>query len=149
MINTNYSDAYKEVLIVLNNLSQEDYEKIPRKYIEFLEANCNNNNEFKYDTSKNFDEQDLLDESKYILFGLFEKFGATDVQKSKINSFKISFNNKLEEQKRKDNSYEDLFKNRQNNIPLAKNEVVALVEYKEPKWYQKLFKKFMKIFKKT
>ena len=34
MINTNYANAYKEVLIVLNNLIKEDYEKIPKEYIE-------------------------------------------------------------------------------------------------------------------
>ena len=33
MINTSYANAYKEVLIVLNNLIKEDYEKIPKEYI--------------------------------------------------------------------------------------------------------------------
>ena len=42
MVKTNYANAYKEVLIVLNNLTKEDYAKIPKEYIEFLAANCNN-----------------------------------------------------------------------------------------------------------
>ena len=84
MINTNYANAYKEVLIVINNLVQEDYDKIPKEYIEFLENNANSDYDFKYDSSKSFDQQELLDDTKYILFGLFEKYGATEKQKLKI-----------------------------------------------------------------
>ena len=42
MINAKYANEYKEVLAVLNNLVKEDYEKIPKEYIEFFETNCNN-----------------------------------------------------------------------------------------------------------
>ena len=38
-----------------------------------------------------FEEQDLLDDTKYILFGLFEKFGATELQKEKIKAFKNNY----------------------------------------------------------
>ena len=88
MVKTNYANAYKEVLVILNNLIKEDYDKIPKEYIEFLKSNCNNEYEFYYDNSKTFEEQELLDDTKYILFGLFEKFGATEVQKEKIKAFK-------------------------------------------------------------
>ena len=72
-------------MVVLDNLVDEDYEKIPNEYINFFKSNANNAYEFKYDYSKSFDEQDLLDDTKYILFGLFEKFWTTEIQKSKIN----------------------------------------------------------------
>ena len=99
MINTVYTNAYKEVLIVISNLVKEDYEKIPKEYIKFLKENCNNEYEFIYDTSKSFNEQELLDDTKYILFGLFEKYGATEIQKAKINAYKINYRNQLEKQK--------------------------------------------------
>lgn len=150
MVNTSYANAYKEVLIVINNLVKEDYEKIPKEYIEFLEANSNNKYEFEYNTSKNFDQQDLLDDTKYILFGLFEKFAATDIQKAKIKSFKINYNNKLEEQKREKYNSEEIFKSKQNNSMLLKTEEskekLEMVEYKKQKLYQKIFAKILKIF---
>ena len=93
MVKTNYANAYKEVLVILNNLIKEDYDKIPKQYIEFLESNCNNEYEFYFDTSKSFEEQELLDETKYILFGLFEKFGATQNQKEKIKAFRNNYIN--------------------------------------------------------
>ena len=145
MVNTSYANAYKEVLIVINNLVKEDYEKIPKEYIEFLEDNCNNDYEFKYDTSKSFDKQELLDDTKYILFGLFEKFGATEIQKA-------NYNNKLEEKKREKYNPENIFKNKQNNfytqIPEKQEEKLELIEYKEQRWYQKIFARILKIFNK-
>ena len=98
MLKTNYANAYKEVLIILDNLIKEDYDKIPKEYIEFLKSNCNNEYEFYYDNSKTFEEQELLDDTKYILFGLFEKFGATELQKEKIKNLKIPT---IERQKKK------------------------------------------------
>lgn len=152
MVNTSYANAYKEVLIVINNLIKEDYEKIPKEYIEFLEDNCNNDYEFKYDTSKSFDKQELLDDTKYILFGLFEKFGATEIQKANIKSFKTNYNNKLEEKKREKYNPENIFKNKQNNfytqIPEKQEEKLELIEYKEQRWYQKIFARILKIFNK-
>lgn len=52
MVNAIHANAYKEVLSVINNLVKEDYEKIPKQYIEFLEKNCNDDYEFEYDMSK-------------------------------------------------------------------------------------------------
>lgn len=113
MINTVYANAYKEVLIVISNLVKEDYEKIPKEYIKFLKENCNNEYEFIYDTSKSFNEQELLDDTKYILFGLFEKYGATEIQKAKINAYKINYRNQLEKQKIEKYNSNDIFKNEQ------------------------------------
>jgi hypothetical protein len=160
MANTIYANAYKEVLIVLNNLVKEDYEKIPKEYIEFLEKNANPDYDFKYDTSKSFEEQELLDDTKYILFGIFEKFGATEIQKEKIKSFYENYNKKLEEEKRKKYNPEDIFKNKNNDedtekLNNAKNvninsvkENIQMIEYKKKKWYQKIFEKILNLFRK-
>ena len=130
MINTKYANAYKEVLAVLNNLVKEDYEKIPGEYIEFFETNCNNDYDFEYDTSKSFSEQDFLDDTKYILCGLFEKFGATEMQKSKIMAFRTSYYNKLEEEKRKKYNPDDIFK-KEDNIAQEKPKSMGLIVYKK------------------
>lgn len=149
MVKTNYANAYKEVLVILNNLIKEDYNKIPKEYIEFLTANCNNDYEFHYDTSKTFEQQGLLDDTKYILFGLFEKFGSTELQKEKIKAFKDNYYRKLEEDKKaKYNT--DVFQDRNNNIQeqeerkIVTNEV-AMVEYKES-LFRKIISKIKEIF---
>ena len=110
MIKTNYTNAYKEVLIVLDNLIKEDYDKIPKEYIEFLKSNCNNEYEFYYDTSKTFEEQELLEDTKYILFGLFEKYGATEWQKEQIKNFRNNYYHQLEQEKREKYNQDGIFK---------------------------------------
>ena len=146
MVKTNYANAYKEVLIVLDNLIKEDYDKIPKEYIEFLKSNCNNEYEFYYDTSKTFEEQELLDNTKYILFGLFEKFGATELQKEKIKNFKKNYYNKLEEEKRNLYNSENIFKEKK----VEKNENINLVikENKKENFINKILKFIKNIFRK-
>ena len=146
MVKTNYANAYKEVLVILDNLIKEDYDKIPKEYIDFLTANCNNNYEFYYDTSKTFEEQELLDDTKYILFGLFEKFGATELQKEKIKNFKKNYYNKLEEEKRNLYNSENIFKEKK----VEKNENINLVikENKKENFINKILKFIKNIFRK-
>ena len=146
MVKTNYANAYKEVLIVLDNLIKEEYDKVPKEYIEFLKSNCNNEYEFYYDNSKTFEEQELLDYTKYILFGLFEKFGATELQKEKIKSFKKNYYNKLEEEKRNLYNSENIFKEKK----VEKNENINLVikENKKENFINKILKFIKNIFRK-
>lgn len=144
MVNVRYANAYKEVLVVINNLVKEDYDKIPKEYIDFLESNCNNDYQFEYDVSQSFNNQKLLDDTKYILFGLFEKFGATEKQKAKIKAFKNNYNNKLEEQKREIYNPDNLFKNKVSKVETVENSV-AIVEYKKSNfteiknWFKRVF----------
>ena len=151
MVKTNYANAYKEVLVILDNLIKEDYDKIPKEYIEFLKSNCNNEYEFYYNTSKPFEEQKLLDDTKYILFGLFEKFGATELQKEKIKAFKNNHYRKIEEEKRKIYNPDNIFNNGKNNIDITVSEQPiekSLIENKKLRWYQKLFSKILRIFRR-
>lgn len=146
MIKTNYANAYKEVLVIINNLTMSDYNKIPKEYIDFLTDNCNNEYEFEYDNTKSFKEQELLKETKYILFGLFEKFGATEIQKEKINIFKNNFYNKLEIEKKEKYNPDDIFKKmnkkESNSVKmLEKNCNISLKKCKES-FFQK-FKNFI------
>ena len=107
---TIYANAYKEVLVILGKLNAEDYNKIPQEYIDFFVANCNNEYEFYYDSSKTFEEQELLEDTEYILFGLFEKYGATEIQMKKIKDFRKSYYAKLEQEKKELYNPNDIFK---------------------------------------
>lgn len=152
MVKENYANAYKEVLIVLNNLVIEDYNKISPKYIDFFKANCNNEYDFEYDCSKSFEDQDLLDDTKYILFKLFEQFGATNEQKEKINIYRKNYYNKLEEEKRKKYNLDNIFKNKQSSNTYDSKENIqdeqSLVKIEKQKWYKKIFNFIINFFKR-
>lgn len=46
MPNIEYANAYSEVLEILRYVSIDDYNKIPKKHIEFFENNSNKNYDF-------------------------------------------------------------------------------------------------------
>ncbi len=151
MVKTNYANAYKEVLVILNNLIKEDYDKIPKKYIEFLTENCNNDYEFYYDTSKTFEQQELLDDTKYILFGLFEKFGSTELQKEKIKAFKNTFYRKLEEEKKAKYNPDNIFSNQYKNSSIdnvENNKELVLLKTNNIKWYKRIWRFLTNFFQK-
>ena len=151
MVKAKYADAYKEVLVILDTLIEEDYNKIPKEYIEYLKENCNNDYNFYYDTSKNLEQQKLLDDTKYILFGLFEKFGATQNQKEKINNFKKSYYRKVEEEKKLKYNTDIFQDNDQNSKEKTQNECVAdevaMVKYNNS-LFRKIIIKIKEIFHK-
>lgn len=146
MINAKYANAYVEVLAIINNLVEEDYKKIPEEYIEFLKLNCSKDYNFYYDDTKSFNDQNLMEETKYILFFLFEKFGATDKQKEKINAFKIKYYNKLEEDKREkyNQNYNVIKKQDVIEKDIIPNNSLALVEDKSI--INQIIKKIKKFF---
>ena len=84
------------------------------------------------------------------MFGLFEKFGATELQKEKIKAFKNSYYMKMEEEK-KEKYNVDIFQNRNNfkqeqNIKENTNKnVVALMEHRDS-IIRKIINKIKSIF---
>lgn len=126
MVKEEYTNAYVEVLEVLKQLNKEDFSKIPKEYIMYLEENSNKYFSFRYDLSKPLKDQNISENAKLILFFLFEKFGANEKQKKKINDFKANIIAQNEKEKAEKYNYDDLFKkrNHQNKIENVNNKLV-------------------------
>ncbi len=129
----NYPNACKEVYVILNYINKEDLKKIPQSFIDMIQRKMNNDYKFKLDTSIDFEEQNLLKETKVILGYIFLNYWGTKEQKETIEK---KFRNdiaKKEEQKIKYNRNE-LFQNN-NFIRLSQNvnqnEDVKMIEYKK------------------
>ena len=80
----NYPKAYKEVIEILNFVPQESVNKIPQTLIDMFKAKMDKSYDFEIDISKNFEEQNLLDETKAILANIFRDYWATPYQKERI-----------------------------------------------------------------
>lgn len=138
----NYPNAYKEVYVILNYINKEDLKKIPQSFIDMLKRKMNKDYEFKLDTSIDFEEQNLLKETKVILGYIFLNYWGTNEQKETIEK---KFRNdiaKKEEQKIKYNR-DELFQNN-NFIRLSQNanqnEDVKMIEYKKNVLKQFIYK---------
>jgi len=146
----NYPNAYKEVYVLLNNMDEKDVKAIPQSFIDMIKANMNKNYVFELDDSIDFEEQNLLKETKAILAYIFLNYWGTEEQNSKIKEKFRQDIIKEEQLKNKYNPVELFRDNKKNNISsnLVQNQEVHLVEYKKENIFKKLINKIKSIFKR-
>lgn len=101
MLTKVYHNAFTEVYEIISYLDECDYNKIPREIISVIEENRNKDYEYFLDDSISFEEQEMLPETKAILFNFFRDYLSTKEQKEKIIKFQRNQRAKLEEEKRK------------------------------------------------
>lgn len=133
MVAENYACAYKEVVEVLKYTKREDVNKIPKYRILLWKTNMKKDYDFKIDTSKTLEEQNLSDEAKAIIANIFKKYWATDYQKERIEAKEKYDMEQMEKEKYEKYNPDNIFKNKKQAIPNDENisNTVAVVEYKE------------------
>ena len=150
----NRKNAYTEVYTILQDLNEEEYNKIPPEVIETLDANRNKEYEYFLDDELELKDQPMLPETKAILFNLFRDYLATPEQKTKIIRMQNEARqkNELKKQQMYNN---DVFANKSINKPtkIDENEVKAnkekkqLVAYKE-NIFKRILNKIKSLFMK-
>ena len=146
----NYPNAYKEVYVILRNMNENDVKAIPQSFLNMIKNRMNKNYEFKLQENVEFENQELLRETKAILAYIFLNYWGTEEQKTKI---KMKFKNDIikEEQSKATYNPNDLFKNNKiSNISsnIAQPKEVHLVEYKKGNIFTKLINIIKNIFKR-
>lgn len=112
MQNTEYAIAYKEVLEILKHIPKDEYDKIPDEKIKLFEEMQDKNYEFQYNPSKTLNEQKVSKRAKAIIYILFRDYWATDIQRKQIIDKQNYERNKLNEEKAKKYSPNNIFKNK-------------------------------------
>ena len=127
-----YQQAFTEVYEILNYLDEDNYNKIPKNIINALEKNRDTEYEFFVDESIPFYEQDVLEETKAILFNLYRDYLASSKIKDKIIQYQKEEFYKLEKIKKDKYGYENLF-HRESIKKIEKNDSineVSMIEHK-------------------
>ena len=128
---SNRKNAYAEVYTILQELNEEEYNKIPPEVIKTIEANRNEDYEYELDDELELKDQPMLPETKAILFNLFRDYLATPEQKAKIIRMQNEARQKNELKKQQMYNI-DVFANRQKEDKVQTNsEKTQIVEYKE------------------
>lgn len=96
----NYAKAYKEIVEILHFVPKENVAKIPQELLKMWEEKMDQNYDFRVDINKNFEEQNLLEETKAILANIFRDYWATPYQKEKIKLKERQDRQKNEEAKK-------------------------------------------------
>lgn len=150
----NRRNAYTEVYTILQDLDEEEYNKIPPEVIETLDTNRNKEYEYFLDDELELKDQPMLPETKAILFNLFRDYLATPEQRTKI--IKMQNEARQKNELKKQQMYNtDVFANKSINKPtkIDENEVKAnkekkqLVAYKE-NIFKRILNKIKSLFMK-
>lgn len=139
---SNRENAYTEVYTILQELNEEEYSKIPPEVLETIEENMNKEYEFILDDELELKEQQMLPETKAILFNLFRDYLATTEQKEKIIKMQNEERQK-NELKKQQNYNVDVFQNKTKiSTKTIENQDNELIKYKES-----IFSKICNFFK--
>lgn len=138
-----YPKAFKEISELINFFPKSEYCKIPKSFISFIEENMDNNYDYIVEHVDDFQNQEMLDETKIILSIIYRDFIASDEVKKQI--YEMENYELLQEEKRIREKYnpDNLFKNKITKCEPVENSV-AMVKYKES-----IFTKIQNWFKRT
>ena len=141
-MNNSYAKSYTEVLEILKYLPKSDYEKIPKKEIEFYKNNCDKEYQFSINENLPLNEQNISKKTNAVLVSIFKNYIATEIQKEKLKM--ILKDNLYQDEQIKQDTYDV------NNIFPKKEiyeETQSLVQYKES-IFRKIINKIKNIFRK-
>lgn len=143
MTNLDYRKSCTEVLAILNNMSIENFKKIPRELIEAFETSKDADYDFSLDYSKDLKDQDVSEFTLAILNNLYRDYLASEEEKNMIMLEEKQKRSEEEKIKREKYNPDDIFKKK--TQVEDSNESVAMVKYKET-IFSKIIKKIKEIF---
>lgn len=138
-----YPKAFKEIREIIKFFPKSEYRKIPKSFINFIEENMDSNYDYIVEHIDDFQNQEMLDETKIILSIIYRDFIASSEVKKQI--YKTENFELLQEEKRIREKYnpDNIFKNKTTKFEPVENSV-AMVESKES-----ILKKFKNWLKRT
>ncbi len=152
MVNERYGIAMAETLHYLKGISQDDINRIPDKFMNFLKNNASQNYECKFDYTRPLKELNLKNETRGLIAMIcLEYWCETEEQK---NSFREHLNEnekRYQEELRKKYNMDDIFKKKElspeveiigENIDADKLPIQA----EQENIFKRIFNRIMKIF---
>ena len=122
-----YQKAYVEIYEMINFLTNEEREKIPKYFIDYICNNMDTNYTFHIDNLKGLLEQDYMIETKALIIRIYEKYFAPESETEFWNNYHRICSNMIDEEKKKKHNINDSFKN-QEQIPKIENEEKSIEE---------------------
>ena len=140
---TKYDNAYTQVYEIIKQLSEEEYAKIPNEVVEVIKENRNTEYKFELDDDLKLKDQELLPETRAILFNIFREYLSTLEQKERIIRIQRE-ERKKDEQRKIEQYHSNLFANKMNNQKLPE-ENTEIIKYK-PNIFKKILNKIRELF---
>lgn len=143
-----YREAFAEVLEILRNSNQNIIKKTPKKFVEFLMNNKDEEYRVNIDFSNENWENNIKQETQAIIALIYRDYIVSSEERNKLLSEEKAEQIRVEQELREKYNPDNIFKNRHIQEEQAIETHTELVEYKEQRWYQKLFIKILRLLKK-
>lgn len=144
-MDTVYREAFAEVLKVLNYVDKNLTNKIPNRFIDFLEENKDPNYIVKIDFTNDNWENTIKEETQAILALIYRDYIVSPEKRKELIAEEINVQQRIENEIREKYNPDNIFsKSKQEEIiedSIVNNEV-AMMKYKES-----IFKKIVNKFK--
>lgn len=155
IVNESYAIAMSETLHYLKGINKKDLDKIPNKFIQFLNDNCLKDYECNFDYTKPLKELDISNEARGLIAMICLNYWCeNEEQKERFKKHLNDNELKYEEELRKKYNSDNIFNKKPKYVKEGvkesniKEENIAMVEYVDRKWYQKIFAKILNIFRR-
>lgn len=148
MVSVRNANAMAEVIYYLKGIKQEDIDKIPRKFIQYLNENASKEYKCDFDYNKPLKELNLLDETRGIIGMICYNYWCV-TEKQKEQYLKRLSQNEQQYQKILDEKYnpDNIFENKKLDFIENTTTPTEITEYKES-IFKKLINKIKSIFSK-
>ena len=148
MIAINYAKAFTEVYKILECLDEEEYEKIPKSFVNVIETYRNKEYVYEVNEEQDLMKQEMLPETKAILFNMYRDYFAQNEEKAKIKNFQQSALKKIEKQKQEkyninvfDIKEDEIIENNKNSEKSQNLENTSLIKIKKQSFFRKILNK--------
>ena len=147
MENVEYLNSLYQVSEIINYLSPELKNKIPKKLLTYFEQNKSKNYNWNLDKTKSLKEQDLLENTKEILTMIYKEYLCDEKEKPEIE--KVLIENEINYQKSLSKKYSSDVFSKKNRVSVYtdKTSNVELLKQEES-IFKRIINKIKSIFKK-
>ena len=148
MVSVRNANAMAEVIYYLKGIKQEDIDKIPKKFIQYLNKNASKEYKCDFDYNKPLKELNLLDETRGIIGMICYNYWCV-TEKQKEQYLKRLSQNEQQYQKILNEKYnpDNIFENKKLDFIENTTNPTEITEYKES-IFKKLINKIKSIFSK-
>ena len=131
MVTKELSEAAVEFNRILEYTSEDLKNKIPKKFLDFLQSIQSETYKFEYDKTKKLDEQKLKPKTRGLIALVYQDYICNEAEKEEYIQKSQKLIKQIEESKREKYNPNDIFKDKKIETDKDTTNTVEIVEYKE------------------
>lgn len=148
-----YKQSLTELNMILHLMDKAYFDKLPSKFLTFLESNMDETYIPNISKDIPINEQELKKDTKVLLSLLYRNYWCDNEKKAELKEkdaiAKIEYEKQIREKYNPDNLFKDIRKEKAivESVEIEQPNEKSLVEYDDTKWYQKIINKILVFFK--